>query len=225
MSQPRDLILLGGGGHAAVVAESARAAGWDVTGYLDDDPATEAQAREVGLTRRGALADLADLAGAPGRAAIHAAVGDGGSRAKWLELAKGFGLKIATIIDPSATISPSARIGEGVFIAPHAVINARARIERGAIVNTFAIVEHDCEVGAFCHVAPRSILSGGAVIGEGSLIGAGAIVCPQARIGRAVTLGAGAVVTTDIDDDCTAVGVPARTLAASTGEGGARSSR
>ena len=225
MSAPPRLLLLGGGGHAAVVAESARAAGWSVTEYLDDDPATEAAAGEIGLVRCGALGDLAELAGAPGRAAIHAAVGDGESRAQWLALAEGFGLKIATIIDPSATVSPSARIGEGVFVAPRAVINARARIERGAIINTFAIVEHDCEVGAFCHIAPRSVLCGGAAIGEGSLIGAGAIVCPQVRIGRGVTLGAGAAATTDIDDDCTAVGVPARALAKAAGEGGARSSR
>jgi len=224
MSRPRRLILLGGGGHAAVVAESARAAGWSVTEYLDDDPGTEARARDVGLARRGALDDLAELAGARDSVAVHTAVGDGESRARWVMRAQELGLEIATIIDPTATVSPSARIDEGVFIAPRAVINARARIARGVIINTFAIVEHDCAIGAFSHIAPRAVLSGEVTVGEGTLIGAGAIVCPQVRIGRGVTVGAGAVATTDIDH-CTAVGMPARALAKAAGEGGFRSSR
>jgi sugar O-acyltransferase (sialic acid O-acetyltransferase NeuD family) len=208
MSQThRRLLLLGGGGHAAVVAESARAAGWDVTEYLDDDPGTEVAAGEVDLVRPGALGDLAERASAPDRAAVHAAVGDGESRAKWLALAEGFGLEIATIIDPSARVSPSARLDEGAFIAPSAVVNARARIGRGVIINTFAVVEHDCDIGPFSHIAPRAVLCGGVRIGEASLIGAGAVA------------------TTDIDGGCTAVGVPARPLARTAGEGGARSSR
>ncbi|MDY7108147.1 MAG: acetyltransferase [Planctomycetota bacterium] len=223
--EARHLLLLGGGGHAAVVAESARAAGWSVTKYLDDDPGTEAAAGEIDLVRPGALGDLADLADAPERAAVHAAVGDAGSRTKWLALAAGFGLEIATVIDPSANVSPSARIGEGVFIAPRAVVNARARLGRGVIINTFAIIEHDGDVGAFSHIAPRAVLCGGVRIGEASLVGAGAIVCPGVTIGPRTTVGAGAVVTTDIEGDCTAVGAPARILDAARGQEGRRSGR
>lgn len=212
MTGARKLLLLGGGGHAAVVAESARAAGWSVAEYLDDDPSTEVASTEVGLVRAGALDDLAGIAETAEPPAIHAAIGDPQWREIWSDRAARLGLDIATIIDPTATVSPSATIDEGVFIAPQAVINARARIGRGSIINTFAIIEHDCDIGDFCHVAPRAVLCGGAAVGPGSLIGAGAIVGPNVTIGCRVTLGAGAVATTDMDDDCVAVGVPARPL-------------
>jgi len=212
MSGAKKLLLLGGGGHAAVVAESARAAGWSVTEYLDDDPSAEVASIEIGLVRAGALDHLAWIAETAEPPAVHTAVGDAHWREIWSDRAKKEGLKIATIIDPSATVSPSAGIGEGVFIAPQAVINARAKLGRGSIINTFAIIEHDCDIGNFCHVAPRAVLCGGAAVGPGSLIGAGAIVCPNVTIGSRVTLGAGAVATTDMDDDCVAVGVPARPM-------------
>ena len=41
-------------------------------------------------------------------------------------------------------------------------------------------------------------------------IGAGAVVLPGIRIGARVRVGAGAVVTKDVVDDATVVGVPAR---------------
>ena len=37
----RELILLGAGGHASVVAESAVAAGWTIVGYCANEPTRE----------------------------------------------------------------------------------------------------------------------------------------------------------------------------------------
>ena len=42
------------------------------------------------------------------------------------------------------------------------------------------------------------------------MIGAGAVILGNIRIGNNVSVGANAVVTHDIPDDCVAVGIPAR---------------
>lgn len=49
-------------------------------------------------------------------------------------------------------------------------------------------------------------------IGEGTTIFAGAVIVGKVRVGRGCIIGANAVVTTDIPDFSTAVGVPARVV-------------
>ena len=49
-------------------------------------------------------------------------------------------------------------------------------------------------------------------IGEDCWFGGNVVVCPGVKIGRGVTVGAGSVVTRDVDDFCVVAGNPARVL-------------
>ena len=53
---------------------------------------------------------------------------------------------------------------------------------------------------------------GSVLIGENTWIGDNVVVLPGVKIGKNVIIGANAVVTKDISDNVTAVGVPARTI-------------
>ncbi len=211
MNDLGSLVLLGGGGHAAVVAEAARTCGWTIVGYLDDGPATEA-ARLVGLHHLGAIHDLDRF---PPAALGHAAVGDGALRRRWLDALGD--LVAPAIIHESAVVSPSATLAEGSFIGPRAVVNARANVGRGVVVNSGAIVEHDCVLGAFCHIGPGAALGGAATVGEEATIGLNASVLRHVRIGASATLGAGGVAVRDLPEGVTAVGIPAREFAQTSG--------
>jgi len=204
MNDGRSLVLLGGGGHAAVVAEAARSAGWTLCGYLDDAQDTEI-AIHLGLQRLGAIRDIDRI---PTAALGHAAIGDAKLRRQWLDA---LGDRAApAIVHETAVVSPSASLAQGSFVGPRAVVNAGAVVGRGVIVNTAAIVEHDCVLEAFCHVAPGAAMGGAAVAGEQCTIGLNASVLPGVRIGASATLGAGAVAVTDLPDGATGVGIPAR---------------
>ncbi len=213
------LVLVGGGGHAAVVADVARSAGWPIAGYLDDR-AEDALAQQIGLKRLGAIDDLdavLERLRASGPAPVaHPASGNNTTRRRWVD-AIGQALASA-LVDSSAVVSPSARLAAGVLVGPRAVVNARAVIERGSIVNTGAIVEHDCIIGAFSHVAPGAVLGGGATIGKQALVGLGAVVLPMRRIGSHATLGAGAIANQDLPDGLTGAGNPMRVLTAETSQ-------
>jgi len=210
----RTLVLLGGGGHAAVVADAARAAGWSVAGYLDDAGGSRGPESTAPLPWLGRIDDLkAVLASLEPGAAAHAAIGDARCRRRWHDSIAP--ASAAAVVHPSAVVSPSAVIEAGSFIGPLGVVNARTRVGRGVIVNSGAIVEHDCDLGAFCHVASGSILAGGVAVGEGALIGAGSAVLPGVRIGDRATLGAGAVADKDLPEGVSATGVPARVRTAS----------
>ena len=205
MSVDRVLLLLGGGGHASVAADVARAMGWSIAGFFDDDTSRTLP----DLERLGAIDDFPEWARSTNLTVeVHAAVGNADRRTAWSDLARDW--PHPALVHPSAIVSDSAQLGPGVLIGPNAVVNARSVIERGGIINTGAIVEHDNRIGAFAHVAPRSVLGGDVVVGERTLIGLGAVVRPGVRIGRGATVGAGAVVVGDVPDGATVIGVPAR---------------
>jgi acetyltransferase-like isoleucine patch superfamily enzyme len=61
-------------------------------------------------------------------------------------------------------------------------------------------------------MAPGVCIAGCVEIGDGTFIGTNATILPRLRIGRWVTIGAGAVVTKDVPDFSVVVGNPARII-------------
>jgi sugar O-acyltransferase (sialic acid O-acetyltransferase NeuD family) len=201
--QKHRLIIYGGGGHGLVVAEAAAHNGWKIAGFVDDNlPAKH----HIGCW---SVIDKPDDFGNIS-AMIIVAIGDNETRAKVVDQLRAAGAILASVVHPSAIISPSAVIEGGVFVGPRAVVNAEAHIGVGAIINSAAIIEHHVTVGAMTHIAPASVLCGGVSIGESCLIGANATVLPKVRIGRQVTVGAGSVIPRDLSDGVTAIGNPPR---------------
>jgi sugar O-acyltransferase (sialic acid O-acetyltransferase NeuD family) len=148
---------------------------------------------------------------------VQLAVGIGGVRGESLrrrihERLKAAGWTLAAVRHPSAIVSPSAQLGEGVQVMAGAIVQPGARIGDGAIVNTAAVVEHDCDVGAFVHVAPRALLCGDVRVGAGTHVGAGAVVRQAAVIGEGVVIAAGAVVVRDFPGPGMLAGVPAAAM-------------
>ncbi len=91
---------------------------------------------------------------------------------------------------------------------------AGSDVEIGAYVYTHHHVHigHDAVLGNFVSVASGTLIGGGAQISEGADFGLGATVLPNLRIGCWSRIGAGAVVTKDVPENVTVVGVPARVV-------------
>jgi sugar O-acyltransferase (sialic acid O-acetyltransferase NeuD family) len=200
----RPVLLIGGGGHALVVAEALRLAGAPLAGFLDDAATPTLAGPPFEAARLGSLGDADE---APGRPWILA-IGDLAVRERLLRRLPGDGA--ATVIHPAAHVSPTAHVGRGVYVGPGAVVHAAAEVGDHAIINTGAIIEHECRIGRNAHVAPGAVLGGRARVGAGALVGLGSRVLPGVTIGEGCTIGAGAVVTADVPGGATAAGVPAR---------------
>jgi UDP-perosamine 4-acetyltransferase len=204
-----DLHIVGAGGHAKVIIELARAAGWNPVGLLDPAPVGTI-VLDVPVVGDDSLAPQLF---ADGHAAAFVALGRNELRRRIGSRLRAIGFRLPTLIHPSAVVSPSAVLGEGIAVLPQAVIHACAQIGDFAIVNTAAVVEHDCIVGAGAHVAPRSVLGGNVTLGEEVFFGIGAVAKPLSTIGPRTTIGAGGVVVGEMAADVVAVGVPARPVA------------
>ena len=77
------------------------------------------------------------------------------------------------------------------------------------IVNLSCTIGHDVVLENYTSIMPACSPSGFIHAEEGSYIGAGAIILPNIRLGKWSTIGAGAVVTRNVPESATVVGVPA----------------
>lgn len=97
-------------------------------------------------------------------------------------------------------------IGRGAEFGPAFVlIHSYGVVINGAVRGGCNVkIEHLVTIGAERNASP--------LLGDGVFIGAGAKIIGPVRIGSHAKIGANAVVTHDVPDHCTAVGIPARIL-------------
>lgn len=202
------LLLLGAGGHAKAVIEVARARGIEIVGLVAEAPVG---ARVMDVAVIGTDGDLVRLH-ADGIEAAFVAVGDNAVRQRLVRHLRALGFTVPAIVHPSAVISPSAAIGDGVVVMPLAFVGAESQIGEAAILNSAAIVEHDGRIASAAHIAPGAVLAGDVVVGERTLVGVGAVVRPGVRIGADAVIGAGAAVVADVAAGARVAGTPARRL-------------
>lgn len=143
---------------------------------------------------------------------VIVATGDNDLREKKILQLIEMNIQIATIIHPTATISPYAKISQGCTILAYTAININAYVGMGCIVNTGAIIEHDCIVKDFVNICPAVAMAGHVVIGNKTFMGISSTVIDDVAIGNNVTIGAGATVIGNIPDNSVAVGVPAKVI-------------
>ncbi len=201
---PGELIVIGAGGHAKVVVETARAAGWAVLGTADNNP----EARVFDLPHLGSPDALEPKFGV--RCVI--AVGSNVARARIGEqLDKHH--EWAILVHPAAMVSSRASIGLGSVVFAGAVIQPDVQIGQHVIVNTGAQIDHDGQLGNTVHVGPGAILAGNVTLEDGVFVGAGGVISPGVTVGAWSILGAGAVAVGDLAGQTTFVGVPAKLIA------------
>lgn len=207
------VVLLGAGGHAAVVLEML-ARDFEVAGLLDARAELHGTTVE-GVTVLGGDELLPELRGR-GIEGFHVGVGSVGDtslRRRLYDMATGAGLTAVDAVHAAAVLSPSAEHGAGLTAMAASVVGARGRLGHNVVVNTGAIVEHDCIVGDHVYLASGAVLGAGVEVGAGAHVGLGAAVNQGLAIGEGAVVGSGAAVVRDVAAGVTVVGVPARPIA------------
>lgn len=119
-----------------------------------------------------------------------------------LKLSAFLGHKIIEIAT-SISLPASAEIGKGFYIGHFG----------GIIVHSNAKIGEGCSIGTGVVVGTRGLGSKGVpIIGNNVYIGVGAKVLGGINIGNNVKIGANSVVISDIPDNATAVGIPAKVV-------------
>lgn len=200
------IVVIGGGGHGSVLMDTLKSIGVSVEGFVDQEPKSS-------ICDIPYLGDEGKLSSrSPNDTLLVNGVGsvkDMGLRRSVFERWNQKDFRFLTMIHPSAVVSSTASLEEGVQVMMRAAIQTRSRISKNSIVNTGAVIDHDCVIGPHSHIAPGATLSGGVLVGVECHIGTGATIVQGRRICAKVCIGAGAVVVRDISDTGVYRGVPA----------------
>jgi sugar O-acyltransferase (sialic acid O-acetyltransferase NeuD family) len=204
----REIIILGGGGHASVIEDTLRAGDRVPAGYVAPEASEMLQCRYLGDDSWLAGKNASGFTLANGLGMI----GVGGTRQALFEKFSDLGFEFETLVHGAASVSGSAVLLTGAQTLAGAVVGPHSRIGRDVIVNMSASVNHHCRIGDHVHVAPGAIICGGVTIGGGCFIGAGATIIHGLSIGARTMIAAGATVIHDLPEDSRVAGVPARNL-------------
>lgn len=210
------VLLLGGGGHASdilgIIETINKAAPdtWKVIGIFDDNADVERfDGRDVNIfpNIEQMIGDI-DLQSS----CFISAIGDPGIRLRVAQSAESLGLRAAPpLIHPGATnISTQVTIGDGSVVHAGVSVNVKAKLGRHVFVSHGALIGHDTVLEEGVIVMPGASTAGGVHVGRGAMVGSGAIVLENHRVGEFAKIGAGAVVISEVPENATVVGMPAR---------------
>lgn len=208
MPDLNNLLVIGGGGHAHVIADAAHAARrYKQICLLSPGPVVLKEDPRFSTH----LGDLDVEKFPPGSWGSIVAIGDAAIREQKQSELLMKGYQLSTIVHPSAYVSESATIGQGTVILAGAVVQTSTSLSEGVIINNNATVDHHCSVDRFTHICPGVSIAGGNRIGARCTIGTGASVRPNCTIADDTMIGAGSAVVGDLASG-TWAGVPAKNL-------------
>ena len=143
------LMILGAGGYGQTVADIARQSGkYTRVAFLDDN----AQGEDI----LGKCSDF--LLFRDGETEMYPAFGNNRSRLNWVDTLVAAGIPVASLIHPTAYVSPTVKLGPGVMVLPKALVNTGCTVEQGCIINCGSMVDHGCVIEAGVHVCLGAII-------------------------------------------------------------------
>ena len=202
-----EVVIVGAGGHARVVADAFGSRQVGIRGFVDPSAAVGAEIGGYPV-----LGDDSWLASNPSSLVC---VGIGATKDVSLRARIFDSLidhRVVGCTHASAIIGTATKIHATAQILAGCIVNHSAFIGANTVLYTGSIVEHDCVVGEHSYLSPRVTLCGGVQVGRRVFIGAGATVLPNVTIGDGATIAAGAVVTSNVDANVTVMGVPAKVV-------------
>jgi sugar O-acyltransferase (sialic acid O-acetyltransferase NeuD family) len=204
MKEAISLIVVGAGGHAAelddyiYVANQADNANthYKILGYLDDDADSYAH-----------YAFSAPFLGPIHEHRVHTdifylmGIANLQHRKKITMDFLSSGGHFLSFVHPTANISRSAVLGEGVVIAPYVNLGPNVYIGDHTIINSRCSIGHDTVVGAFNFLTPNVCLSGFTVVGDENLFGINSATIPNIHVGSRNKIMAGMTLDRPVGDD------------------------
>ena len=119
------------------------------------------------------------------------------------------GLFLEPLVHPTAVISPTVQLPEGIIIHSKVHIGADVSLGEFAAIKTGCYIGHDSEIGEGADLSPCVSLASGVKIESYANLGINCTVINEVRIGAGAFVAAGAVVTKDVAPLTMVAGVPA----------------
>lgn len=140
------------------------------------------------------------------------AMGDAHWRKHYAEIISKKGGHFINIIDRLSWISPSATIGEGIYVGPLTMISANVTIGNHAMIQAYTNIGHDATIGDYASLESYVFMGGYSSIGELSTMHTKSSIIPHKSVGIECVVGFGSVVMRNFKDKMRVFGNPAKRI-------------
>ena len=187
---------------------------YDVLGLIDSNEELQGKILFDGIQVIGKDEDVPNLIKNIERVALIVPFGDPYLRGKVVNKMNSLGnIYFPNIIHPSVIYdSEAGTMGNGNYIGPGVVIASEFTIGDHNYINTGVCFGHDIKMGCFNSINPAASCAGNVVFGNYNTLSINAAVIEETTIGDGIIIGGGAIVTKDILESGTYVGVPVRKI-------------
>ena len=104
----------------------------------------------------------------------------------------------ANIIMPSSEVSPTAKLGEGIYVGPHTTIASNTIVENNVFVHGHCLLGHDSHIHSHTYFSGRDYMAGFCDVGERVFVGLSVCVADHINITDDVWVGIGSIVAKDL---------------------------
>ena len=92
------------------------------------------------------------------------------------------GFTFQTVIDPSAQVSATAEIGDGVYVGKAVTMQPEAKVMDYAIIDTGTVIDVGAVVGSYTRIVTGGVIGEGATVGDMCYVDARTVVGAQTKI-------------------------------------------
>jgi sugar O-acyltransferase (sialic acid O-acetyltransferase NeuD family) len=212
MKPPKELILIGGGGHCKACIDVIEQEGYyEIKGILDTYKQVGSKVLEYEVLGSDDELDFY-ISQSYSFLITIGQVKFASLRSKVFQKLLDKSAHIATVISPRSYVSRYASIKEGTIVMHGAIINAEVEIDQNCIINNLCNIDHESKIGKNCHISTCSVINGSCTIGDGVLIGSSSVIIQGIQICKDSIIGAGCIVLNNIELKGTYVGNPLRKI-------------
>jgi UDP-perosamine 4-acetyltransferase len=206
----KEIYIVGAGTYGEVMCELAEMLGYTVKGFYDEtEKKIDTLVMGVKVIDKFSNLENNEINGKN----FIVAIGNNEARYNIMTEINQHGGITPTLIHPSAIISPSAKIGKGVYIQANAYIWTKVKIDDFCIISPNVVICHHTSIGKACLISNVSGVGASIRIKDKVFVGMGAtIVTGLDVIGENSVIGAGAVVLKNLPPNSRVAGVPAKQL-------------
>lgn len=206
----KEIFIVGAGTYGEAMCELAEILDYSVKGFYDeDDKKSNTMVMDVKVIDKFSNLKKDEIKGKN----FIVAIGNNKIRQTIMEKINKLGGITPTLIHPTATISPSAEIGKGVYIQANAYIWTKVKIDDYCIISPNVVICHHTSIGKACLISNVSGIGASLKIEDRVFVGMGSTIVTGINIvGKDSIVGAGAVVLKDLDENSVYAGVPAKKI-------------
>ena len=119
-------------------------------------------------------------------------------------------LSRATFVHHTCWIDPTAKIGPGTFISPFCTVASNSEVGKDCLLAPYCLIGHVSKIGNGCLFNPGVNIAGSCTIEDHCKFNLRSSVIDRMFIWTGSEIGAGSLVTKNIEQPGTYVGTPAR---------------